>query len=140
VTPTDLKCFAPFADLGEEELEMLADLIEVIPFHDGQTVIQEGVASEGLQLLFSGRIAVSSRDQGDLGNVEAPTVLGQASLVAVGPRELSGTALGEGEMWLLSRTAFHRFAEDSPRAAVRVLEAITRELAALLRATGGYAG
>lgn len=140
MTPVDLKSFAPFADLGGEDLELVADLIEVIPFHDGQTVIQEGVASEGLQLLANGRIAMASRAHGDLGTVDAPATLGEASLVAVGPRELTGTALGDGELWLLSRTSFHRFAEDAPRGAVRVLEAVTRALAALLRQAGTHAG
>lgn len=140
MSPTDLKAHALFADLSEEELALLLELLEDRRMRAGETVLQEGSESEGLMLLVSGALKLSNAAEGELGRLEAPAALGAAALVAPGPRGLDARAETDGEVRMLTRTAFHRFAVDAPRGANRLLEAVARELAQLLRQAGEFTG
>jgi hypothetical protein len=133
VSALELKGIALFADLAEDELEMLAGLLEERELRPKQQLMAEGAEGEGLLLLMEGKLELLSTARGSLGQLEAPAHLGVASLVAVGPRPMSARATTPTRVMTLTRTAFHRFAEDAPRGAVRVLEAALAELAGLLR-------
>ena len=129
----ELKRFALLADLSEGELEALDDLLEPVTLRAGQQLFREGQEADGLLLLHAGRLHFESERAGDLGEAEPGTAVGAFSLVVVGRRETTAVASADAEVLRLSRTAFHRFAEDSPRGACRVLEAALRELAGALR-------
>lgn len=140
MSPTDLKQFGFFADLVEEDLEVLAELLETRALLSGQQLFREGQEAEGLVLVADGRLRLESRRAGVLGFLEAGDVLGGTSLVAVGTREVTAVAEQPTEVHVLSREAFHRFVEDAPRAGARVLEALARELAGILRGGLEYLG
>jgi lysophospholipid hydrolase len=133
VSERELKRFALFAELGENELELLDDLLEPVSVRAGQQLFREGQEADGLLLLHAGRLRFESARAGDLGEVEPGAEMGAFSLVVAGRREATAVAAEDVELFRLSRTAFHRFAEDSPRGACRVLEAALRELAGSLR-------
>ena len=128
----ELKRFPLLADLTQAELEMLVPLIDQKSYGAGDRVTQVGAASEGVLLLAAGSVKVAAAS-GDESRLRAPAVIGAAALVTVGSRGVDTVAEGDCQVWVLSRTAFHRFAEDAPRAAVRVLEAVVADLAGLLR-------
>jgi CRP-like cAMP-binding protein len=134
LSAVDLKRFALFEELSEEEREVLADGIERIELEPGDVLFREQEEGSGLVLLVEGRVRLESTRTGELGSVGPGTALGAVSLVAVGPREVSAVAESACSILLLRRSAFRRLADDTPRAACRLAEAIAREAAALLRA------
>lgn len=129
----DLKRFAPFAELAEEELELLEDLLESVRLARGQQLLREGTEGEGLVLVAEGALRLETAQDGPLGRCEAGSVFGGLSLASVGPRAVTAIAEELSQVRILSRTAFHRLTEDAPRAACRILEATLRDVAEALR-------
>lgn len=129
----DLRRFPIFARLAQEDLEAVAARLEVLEREAGELVWCEGEGASGLVLLEQGALRIESRRDGELGRCEAPACFGAAGLVDDGRRESSAAAAGPVRMLLLSRTAFARLVEESPRAAARLLSAITADFARLLR-------
>jgi len=134
VSAVDLKRFALFEELSEEEREVLADEVERIELEPGDVLFREQEEASGLVLVLEGRVRLESSRAGELGSVGPGTALGAVSLVAVGPREASAVADSACSIFLLRRSTFRRLAADAPRAACRLAEAIARDAAALLRA------
>lgn len=132
--PDALKRHALFAELNDEEREVVASLLEERKLVEGKSAFREGSESEGLVLLESGRLKLrSQRRPGVLGTLEAPEHLGAASLFALGKREVTALADGSCTIWILSRSALSRLVDDCPRAAFRLAEAVAAELAVLAR-------
>ena len=129
----DLRRFPLFAVLDQDELEAVAARLEVRQLAPDQTLWREGDGAGGLVLLEQGALRIESLGFGALGHCEAPACFGAASLVGDGERESSASAAGAARALLLSRTAFQRLLEDSPRAAARLLSAIAADLARILR-------
>ncbi len=129
-----LKRFALFGDLGDDEISLLSELLEPFAVEPGEPLVQLGDRADGLVLLSEGsvRLAEAPGDAGPF-RLEAPAVIGGASLVTLGQRPATWLADEACAGWTLSRTSFHRFSDDAPRAALRVLEVVTRDLAALVR-------
>jgi len=133
VSAASLERFELLADLHGDEARLLWELLEPVELREGQQLFREGQESEGLVLVDEGSLRCESRRTGALGCHGAGTVIGAASLVVVGPRELTAVADGPSRVLLLSREAFHRFEADAPRGAARVLAAIAHLLGSTLR-------
>lgn len=131
---SQLKHFALLAEFSEEERESLVELLEERTLPHGKSAFREGAEAEGLVLLSEGRLKLKSKRTGTVvGVLEAPAHLGAASLFAFGKREVTALADGGATIHLLSRSGLPRLADDSPRAAFRLAEAVAAELAGLVR-------
>jgi CRP-like cAMP-binding protein len=95
--------------------------------------MREGQEADGLLLVDQGSLRLESARCGDLGEAGPGASLGAVSLVVVGPREVTAVASEPTRLLRLSRTAFHRLVEDSPRAAARILETLVQDFAAAVR-------
>jgi CRP-like cAMP-binding protein len=133
VIEVDLRRFPLFAQLAQDDLQAVAARLEVRELQAGEVAWREGEGASGLVLLERGALRIESRRDGELGRCEAPACFGAASLVGDGRRESSAAAAGPVRTLLLSRTAFARLVEESPRAAARLLSAITADFARILR-------
>jgi CRP-like cAMP-binding protein len=134
VKPEDLKRFALFAELSEEEREVVCELLEERKLADSKTVFRERAEADGLVLLASGRVRLESRRaDGPIDYVDAPEHLGALSLFVLGRREVTAISEGASTVWLLPRSAMSRLLEDAPRAAYRLAEAVVDGLAGALR-------
>lgn len=132
--PEDLKSFALFAELSEEEREIVCELLEERTLPDSKSVFRERAEADGLVLLASGRLRLESRRaDGPVDYVEAPEYLGALSLFALGRREVTAISEGASTVWLLPRSSMSRLLDDAPRAAYRVAEAVVEGLATSLR-------
>lgn len=132
--PETLKRFALFAELTDEEREIVVSLLEERRLPAGKSVFREGSESDGLVLLDSGRVKLrSARTQAVVGTLEAPDHLGAASLFSVGKHEVTALAESPCTLYTLSRSALARLVDDAPRAGYRVAAAVVVELAALAR-------
>lgn len=130
----DLKKFALLAEFSEDEREALADLLEERQLPTGKSAFREGAEGEGMVLLSEGRLKLKSKRTGDVvGILEAPAHLGAASLFAFGKREVTALADGIATIQLFPRSGLPRLADDAPRAAFRLAEAVACELSGLAR-------
>lgn len=130
----DLKQFTPFAELHEEELELLEELLEPRRLVRGQPLQREDGEGEGLVLVEAGCLRLETHREGVLGRLGPGSSFGGLSLAALGARSAAAVAEEDTRLQIFSRSAFHRLADDSPRAACRILEAVLREVAETLRA------
>lgn len=131
---SQLKQFALLTEFSEEEREALAELLEERALPDGKSAVREGSDAEGMILLTEGRLKLKSKRTGSVVAVlEAPAHLGAASLFAIGKREVTALSDGGATIHLLPRTGLPRLADDAPRAAFRLAEAVAGELAGLVR-------
>jgi len=133
VSAADLARFALFADLTQRELGQLVGAAEVQVLKPGEVLCLEGSEADGAILLLEGSLDCSRDGVGDLPRIEAPAALGLASLATQANREATLKAATPARVLLLTRTGFHRFSQDAPLAAVRLLEAVVNELAGILR-------
>jgi CRP-like cAMP-binding protein len=133
VSAADLARIGLFADLTPSELGLLASVAEEQALRAGELLCLEGSEADGAILLLDGALECTRDGSGELGRIEAPAALGLASLAYNGNREATLKALGPARVLLLTRTGFHRFSQDAPTAAVRVLEGVINELAGALR-------
>ena len=129
----ELKRFGLLAELQDEDRKALLELLEFETIRKGRSVYRETAEADGLILLASGTVRLSSKRCKDLGTLGAGAVLGAASLLAMGQREATVKAETQCEVWLLARTAYRRLVDDYPRTACRLTEAIAAEIAGLLR-------
>ena len=129
-----LKTFALLAEFGEEDREVLWELLEERSLPDGKSAFREGSEGEGLVLLVEGRLKLKSKRTGAIVAIlEAPEHLGAASLFSFGKREVTALATGPAKVLTLPRSGMPRLVEDSPRTAFRLAEAVAGELAGLAR-------
>jgi NTE family protein len=133
VSQDDLKRFALLSELTDSDREMVAELLEPIELAAGRQLFREGQEAEGLILIDRGELRLESQRTGKLGSSGEGTAIGGLSLLAVGPREVTAIAVGPTRVLQLSRVAFLRLAEDSPRTALRLVQAIVAELAGAVR-------
>jgi CRP-like cAMP-binding protein len=122
-----------FGDLTPSELELLASVSEEQALNAGEVLCLEGSEADGAILLIDGALDCTRDGSGELGRIDAPAALGLAALAYNGNREASLKAAGPARVLLLTRTGFHRFSQDAPGAAVRVLEGVVNDLAGALR-------
>jgi CRP-like cAMP-binding protein len=133
VSEIDLKRFAFFSDLTDSDREAVAELLEPIELAPGRQCFREGQEAEGLLLIDRGELRLESQRSGDLGSSGEGTAIGGLSLLLVGTREVTATAVAPTRVLHLTRAAFLRLAEDHPRVGLRLMQAITEEFAAAVR-------
>ncbi len=103
----------------------------------GRTVFKEGEEGSGLFLLLTGRVEVL-KDGPDgatqqLATVEAPSVLGELSLVSERRHSATVRALADSELRVLAREDFLRLLARDNLAAHKLVGAIAEVLARRLR-------
>jgi CRP-like cAMP-binding protein len=133
VSAADLARIGLFGDLTHGELALLEAVAEEQSLKPGQVLCLEGSEADGAILLLEGSLDCSRDGMGELPRIEAPAALGLASLATTANREATLKAATPSRVLLLTRTGFHRFSQDAPSAAVRMLEAVVSELAGILR-------
>ncbi|NNL86444.1 MAG: cyclic nucleotide-binding domain-containing protein [Myxococcales bacterium] len=128
-----MKRFSVLSELTEAERELLVELLEERELQAGEALFLEGEESDGLVLVESGALRLTSERAGTLGLVSAGGSIGGMALVSVGQRELSAVAEEASHVRLLSRSAFRRLVEDAPRVGCRILETCVVEFAGVVR-------
>ena len=122
----DPKRFALLADLGEDDRDALVEVLELQRVATGRKLFREGGEADGLVLVESGRIVLSSKRTGARSEVGPGDAVGVLSLFAIGPREATASTIEPCVVWKLPRAHWRRLCEDAPRTACRVLEAAVR--------------
>ena len=129
----NLKTFQLFAEPDDEDRRVLEDYLDQHRVPAGHCVFREGDAAAALVLVAKGRLQVESERIGELGTLRRGAWLGEASLVTVGSREATVTALKNSVVLRLERSSLRVMLDQAPHTAARLLEALASSLAGTLR-------
>ncbi len=124
-----------FADeLTDAEREGLMDLLEERRLNADRPLFRAEDEAEELYLLAEGQLRLSVGGT-DLAVLGVGSLLGGASLLAIGERECTATAVTAGTVLVLTRASYLRLRADLPRVALALQESLLREIAGPLRAS-----
>jgi CRP-like cAMP-binding protein len=119
--------------LTRGEAERLLAGTELLLTAAGSAIIRESAVCEGIYFLFEGKAEVKrKRSDGEtarLAVVEAPSLLGELSLVVGGTSTATVSALTDCRLRLLRKSDFHARLVDGDLAAYKLLGAVAEVLA-----------
>jgi CRP/FNR family cyclic AMP-dependent transcriptional regulator len=128
-----LRTVSIFADLPAAALEQLARNSLPRKYRRGQVLCNEGDPGESIYILEEGQLRVTqwtaAGDEAVLAVVEAPTAVGELSLLDGSPRSATLTAVGPVRVRLIPRTAFTALLRDQPQ----IVPGLLATLATLIR-------
>ena len=129
-----------FAALGPEELQLLAQAVEVIQLQPGETLFKAGDAGEAMYIVASGEMEISVVDRAGqkivLTGRHRGDVFGELAMLDAGNRTATATALLASELLELDRGDLLLLVTRKPEAALHLLGAMgamTRKADLLLR-------
>lgn len=129
-----LASFALLRRFGESERAAVAHHLQQIDVEAEQLIFAEGEESHSLVFVADGVLRVERDENGVLGRAGKGEYFGALALASVGTREVRAVAERASTLFVLSRGAFLRLADESPRTACRLLEAILEDIATTSRA------
>ena len=127
---------ALFTGLTREELALLERLLACRSYHNGQTIIATGQASDDLFVITDGAAMVSIPTQDGVARLDAFTsrmTFGELAFLDRSPRSADVTALGAVECRVLTRDAFAQLDREAPAIKIRLLENLALGLTGMLR-------
>ena len=127
---------ALFTGLTREELALLERLLACRSYHNGQTIISTGQASDDLFVITDGAAMVSIPTQDGVARLDAFTsgmTFGELAFLDRSPRSADVTALGAVECRVLTRDAFAKLDREAPAIKIRLLENLALGLTGMLR-------
>jgi sulfate permease, SulP family len=125
-----------FGDLSVEQIACLRNWLEPVAFPAGKVIFRSGDPGSALYLVTRGRASVHIKhDDGDirLATFAAGAVFGELALLDRGPRSATITADDDLEGFGLSETSFAELCRQHPDIAIKLLQALGRELSARIR-------
>ncbi|HEV7558021.1 MAG TPA: DUF1003 domain-containing protein, partial [Kofleriaceae bacterium] len=131
-----------FAQLEEAERALLAERVDILEMHEGETLFEFGEPGDWMCVLKSGAVDMSVRTKtGErmfLETAEAGDFFGEISLLDGGPRTATATVTKSGEAIVIDRDDLDELLRIRPAAAMNLLVATGKRLrvnASLLRNT-----
>jgi CRP/FNR family transcriptional regulator, cyclic AMP receptor protein len=116
--------------LSYEQTEQILKAMVPVKAEAGTAVFKEGERPQGLMVLLEGTVEVIKEGGGEtLATIDAPTVLGEISLLMEGPHTASVRAKTACEFSLLTSTQFHRLLREENLAAYKVIAILAEVLA-----------
>ncbi len=116
-----------------EQADQIIKAMVPVTAEPGTVVLREGERSQGLLVLLDGSAEVvkQGRDGGEvlIASVEAPTVLGEMSLITERPYSATVRALTACEFHLLTRSQFDRLIKSESLAAYKVVATLADVIA-----------
>jgi CRP-like cAMP-binding protein len=137
VSARELERFALLQELSPDERRAVRAVMGSLELAPGEVLFREGEPADGLVLVAAGELRVERGDLGPLGSVGPGGVLGGLALVSAGAREVTAVAARSSRVLTLGRPAFRSLADELPRTAWRLGEALLRDLAGALRDVRG---
>ena len=129
-----------FAALGAEELELLAQAVDVKSLEPGQALFAAGDVGDAMYIVASGEVEISVVDRAGQKIVltvrHRGDVFGELAMLDAGPRTATAKALVHTELLELDRTDLLLLVTQKPEAALHLLGAMgamTRKADLLLR-------
>jgi CRP-like cAMP-binding protein len=130
ITALALRSSKLAADLGEDELRVLATLCTVRELSDGDVLVREGGADNHLHVVASGTLGVvrsaGGGDQVTIATLKAGDLAGELGFVDGTQRHASLVAIGPTRVVALEREQLESLLETHPVVVYHVMRAIIR--------------
>lgn len=126
-------------ELTTAQSVVLAGLVEVKEYKDGEVVIEEGAADDRLRVVLSGALAVAKRNDEDwvrLNVLTAGDLAGELAFLDSRPRYAALVALGPTKLFSLERSKLESLIDKHPLIVYRVMRGITRFAHQVLHRSG----
>jgi CRP-like cAMP-binding protein len=131
------------AELTDEQCAILADLVDVREYADGEIVAAEGAADDHLRVVISGALAVARKSGEDewvrLNVLTAGDLAGELAFLDARPRYAALVALGPTKVMALKRARLESLLDKHPRLVYQVMRAIARFAHQVLNRTAAQA-
>jgi CRP/FNR family cyclic AMP-dependent transcriptional regulator len=114
-----LRAVPPFDRVEEPVLLAVAEAAREAALSPGQVILTEGEQSTAMFILVEGTVSVTAAGA-SLATIAAPSIFGELSAIAPGPRSASVTAQGPGRALVLSRSTLYHLTRAQPEV-LRVL-------------------
>jgi len=118
-------------ELTDEQCAVLADLVEIGEYADGDVVVAEGAKDDHLRIILSGALAVARKSGGDnewmrLNTLTAGDLAGELAFLDSKPRYAALIALGPTKVFSLQRATLESLLNKDPLIVYRVMRSIAR--------------
>ena len=128
-------------ELTEEQCALLAGVVDVAEYADGDVVVAEGAIDDKLRIVLSGALAVAKKSDDAEGwmrlNVlTAGDLAGELAFLDSRPRYAALVALGPTKLFSLQRSALESLLDRHPLIVYRVMRAISRFAHEVLHRSG----
>ncbi|WP_099866999.1 cyclic nucleotide-binding domain-containing protein [Pararhizobium haloflavum] len=121
-----------FADLGEEQLRLIAFGAERRRVPGGQTLFRQGAPADCAYIVAGGRFSLtrSTRERKDLklGEATKGALLGEIAMISLVERKMTAVAAETSEVIRITRPLFSRMLEEYPDLAVMMHRRISANL------------
>ena len=128
------------AELTDEQCAVLADLVEMAEYRDGDVIVAEGATDDRLRGVLSGALAVAKTSpDGDwirLNVLTAGDLAGELAFLDSRPRYAALIALGPTTVFSLQRTKLESLLPKHPEIVYRVMRSIARFAHEVMHRTG----
>jgi CRP-like cAMP-binding protein len=119
--------------LTYEQTDQIVRSMVPVTVEPGSVILREGEKGQGLLVLLEGTVEVVKRDRDGsevgIATVEAPTVLGEMSLITDRPHSATARALTACDFHLLTRSQFDRLLKSENLAAYKVVATLAEVIA-----------
>jgi CRP/FNR family transcriptional regulator, cyclic AMP receptor protein len=135
-TLSELRRIKLFADMTDEDVSVLNEVIEPVTCRPNQIVVSAGDTGDCMFLVMQGEFRVSLVSQGRevlLAKLEAGDFFGELCLLDESTRSADVVATMPGRLLRFSRASFQQLVDTRPRAAARLMVGILRTVGSRLR-------
>ncbi len=128
-----------FADLKNDELKLVADMVENKEYAEGETVFEQNTERQHVFFVYEGAIELFVK--GNFGQEKVITRFGEYDFLSEGafmdnyPHSTSARAAQNSVILNIPRASFKGFLESYPEVAVKILSRISRVIARRMRHT-----
>jgi CRP/FNR family transcriptional regulator, cyclic AMP receptor protein len=127
-------------ELTEEQCAVLAELVEIGEYADGEVLVEEGMVDDKLRVILSGALAVAKKSADDewvrLNVLTAGDLAGELVFLDSKPRYAALVALGPSKVFSLQRAKLESLLDREPLIVYRVMRAIARFAHEVLHRSG----
>jgi len=132
-----LQASAVFGQLDADALRLVRDALVPRVVHNGEILMRQGDAADGLYIVGSGRLqVVIDRDDGApevINEIGRGDLVGEMALLTDSPRSATIIAVRESHMLFLSSDAFARVVQSHPEALRTISSALISKLMHTIR-------
>lgn len=127
-------------ELSDPQCAVLADLVDVSEYSDGDVVVPEGARDDHLRVVLSGALAVAKKSTDTewvrLNVLTAGDLAGELAFLDSQPRYAALVALGPTKLFSLQRAKLESLLGRDPQIVYRVMRAIARFAHQVLHRSG----
>jgi len=132
----ELRRIKLFADLTDEDISFLSQVVEPVTCRVSQIIVSAGDAGDCMFLVMQGEFRVSLVAQGKeavLAKLEAGDFFGELCLLDESNRSADVVATAPGRLLRFTRAAFQDLVSTQPQVAARLMTGILRTVGSRLR-------